>query len=109
MFGLTSRREPAARAPHLAVQLADWECNVTAIEISIVHPGTTEIAICARWRVEEFAGVLGSSFEAERRTLDAFTGGQAHQVALIARRDGAPAGTCPLVPSEIDPVHSVSP
>jgi GNAT superfamily N-acetyltransferase len=109
MFGLAPRREPDALAPHLAVQLANQECNVSGIEISVVHPGSPDIAICAQWRVAEFAAVLGSSVEAEQATLEAFTAEQAYQIALITRRDGVPAGTCLLVPSEIDPIHTVTP
>lgn len=46
---------------------------------------------------------------AERRSLELFTADQSHQVALIAKRDGVPVGTCLLVQSEIDPNHAVTP
>ena len=79
------------------------------IEIALIEPGSPDIAICARWRVAEFASVIGASFEDEQRTLTAFVAEPARQVALIAHRDGIPAGTCLLVPSEIDPMHALTP
>ena len=78
------------------------------IQISPVYPGSAEVAICAQWRIDAFS-MLGSSVEAERRSLEAFVADRTRQVALIARCDGALAGTCLLVPSEIDPLHDVSP
>lgn len=78
------------------------------IQTFVVSPGTPEVAICARWRAETFS-VLGSNIEAETRRLEAFVTDQKHQVALIAKLDGTPIGTCLLVPSEINPNHAVSP
>ena len=82
---------------------------MTNIAIHVIHPGSPEVATCARWRVEAFAGVLGPTFEDERRSLEAFVADQTQQVALFATRGGVPAGTCLLVPNEIDPKHAVSP
>ncbi len=82
---------------------------MAGIVISAVCPGTPEIAVCAQWRIEGFADVIGANVEAERKSLDGFTADRTNQVALIARRDGVPAGTCLLVPSEIEPLHSVTP
>ncbi|MDE2380204.1 GNAT family N-acetyltransferase [Bradyrhizobium sp.] len=81
---------------------------MTDIRTFIVHPGTPELAICARWRAEAFA-VLDAGFEQELRALESFAADQTHQVALIAKRGGEPVGTCLLVPSEIEPLHQVSP
>jgi predicted N-acetyltransferase YhbS len=53
--------------------------------------------------------MLEVSAEQERRSLETFTSDQRKQVALIAKRDGIPVGTCLLVPSEIDPNHSLTP
>lgn len=78
------------------------------IEISSLHPGSPEIATCARWRVDAFS-VLGASAEKERRSLETFTRDQEKQVALVAKVDGVLAGTCLLVPSEIASRHDVSP
>ncbi len=78
------------------------------IETFTVNPSTPELATCARWRAETFS-VLDTSFEQERRSLEEFASDQTHQVALIAKRDGVPVGTCLLVPSEIEPNHAVSP
>ncbi len=79
-----------------------------SIQTFVVNPGSPEVAICARWRAETFS-VLGSNIETETRRLEAFVTDQKHQVALIAKLDGTPIGTCLLVPSEIDPNHTVSP
>jgi GNAT superfamily N-acetyltransferase len=68
-----------------------------------------EIAICAQWRVDAFAGVIGANFDNELALLERFIADQQHQTALVATRDGNAAGTCLLVPSEIEPVHDVSP
>ena len=71
----------------------------------MVEPGTPELAICARWR----ATVLQASFEEELRSLELFASDQTHGVALVAKVDGEPIGTCLLVGSEIEPNHDVSP
>jgi len=82
--------------------------TVPDIETFIVNPGSPDVAICARWRAEGFS-VLETSVEAETKLLEAFVADQRHQVALIAKSDGVPLGTCLLVPSELDPNHAVSP
>lgn len=74
-----------------------------------LHPGMREIGLCARWRVEAFSGVIGASIDEEIASLERFVADQQHGVAIVAEHDGAAAGTCLLVPSEIEPVHSVSP
>jgi predicted N-acetyltransferase YhbS len=68
-----------------------------------------EIALCARWRVEAFSGVIGASIGDEIASLERLVADQRHQAAIVAERDGSAAGTCLLVPSEIEPVHDVSP
>ena len=80
---------------------------MTGIQTIVVEPGTPELAICARWRVTAFS-VLQASFEEELRSLELFTSDQAHGVALVAKLDGEPIGTCLLVGSEIEPNHDVS-
>jgi GNAT superfamily N-acetyltransferase len=75
----------------------------------IVQPGTPDVALCARWRIDAFSGVIGASFEDECRALNELAADQSQQVALIAFLDGEPAGTGMLVLSEIKPVHQVSP
>jgi len=82
---------------------------MTNIETFALTPSSPEIAVCARWRVAEFADVLETTIEDEERALRALASDHRQQVALIARYDGAPAGTCLLVTSEIDPCHAVSP
>lgn len=79
------------------------------IEIIVLQPSSPEIAICAQWRVQAFAEVLGTSVEAEHRLLQTFTSDRRGQVALVARSNGVPAGTCLLVQSELEPCHPVSP
>jgi predicted N-acetyltransferase YhbS len=81
---------------------------MNGIQTFIVNPGTPEVAVCARWRVEAFS-VLEGSVEQEQRSLETFAADQTRQVALIARRGTVPVGTCLLVPSEIEPNHQVSP
>ena len=78
---------------------------MTSIQTIVVEPGTPELAICARWR----ATVLQASFEEELRSLELFASDQTHGVALVAKVDGEPIGTCLLVGSEIEPNHDVSP
>ena len=67
-----------------------------------------ELAICARWRASAFS-VLKASFEQELRSLELFASDQSHGVALVAKADGEPVGTCLLAESEIEPNHDVSP
>ena len=81
---------------------------MTSIQTIVVEPGTPELAICARWRAAAFS-VLQASFEEELRSLELFTSDHAHGVALVAKLDGEPIGTCLLVGSEIEPNHDVSP
>ncbi|WP_407177475.1 GNAT family N-acetyltransferase [Bradyrhizobium sp. STM 3562] len=81
---------------------------MTDIQTFIIEPGTPELAICARWRVDAFS-VLKASFEDELRSLELFASDQSRGVGLIAKADGEPIGTCLLVESEIEPNHDVSP
>ena len=81
---------------------------MASIQTFIVEPGTPELAICARWRASAFS-VLQASFEEELRSLEQFVSDQARGVALVAKADGEPVGTCLLVESEIEPRHDVSP
>ncbi|WP_024512220.1 GNAT family N-acetyltransferase [Bradyrhizobium sp. ARR65] len=81
---------------------------MTGVQTFIIEPGTPELAICARWRVDAFS-VLKTSFENELRALELFASDQSHGVALVAKADGEPIGTCLLVESEIEPNHDVSP
>jgi GNAT superfamily N-acetyltransferase len=69
---------------------------------------TPELEICARWRANAFS-VLKASFEQELRSLELFTSDQSCGVALLAKADGEPIGTCLLVESEIEPNHDESP
>ena len=81
---------------------------MTSILTFVVEPGTRELAICAQWRANAFS-VLQASFEQELRSLELFASDQTNGVALVAKADGAPIGTCLLVESEIEPNHDVSP
>jgi GNAT superfamily N-acetyltransferase len=78
------------------------------IHTVVVNPGDREIALIARWRASAFS-VLDTNTEQERRSLESFVSDQRDQVALVAKLDGTPVGTCLLVRSEIDPLHAVSP
>jgi GNAT superfamily N-acetyltransferase len=78
------------------------------IQTFIVEPGTPELAVCARWRADAFS-VLDASFEQELRSLELFVSEPSRGVALVAKADGEPIGTCLLVESEIEPNHDVSP
>jgi GNAT superfamily N-acetyltransferase len=78
------------------------------IDIVTLTPGAPELAVCARWRAENFS-VLATDLAREKRSLDSFVADRSHQIALVAKRGDIAAGTCLLVPSEIEPVHSVSP
>jgi GNAT superfamily N-acetyltransferase len=81
---------------------------MTIVQTFIVEPRTPELATCARWRANAFS-VLEASFEQELRSLELFVSDQSHGVALVAKADGEPIGTCLLVKSEIEPAHDVSP
>ena len=81
---------------------------MTIVQTFIVEPRTPELAMCARWRANAFS-VLEASFEQELRSLELFASDQSHGVALVAKADGEPCGTCLLVESEIEPNHDVSP
>ena len=81
---------------------------MTSIKTFIVEPRAPELAICARWRASAFS-VLKASFEQELRSLELFASDQSHGVALVAKADGEPVGTCLLAESEIEPNHDVSP
>jgi GNAT superfamily N-acetyltransferase len=81
---------------------------MASIQTFIVEPSTPELAICARWRANAFS-VLEASFEQELTSLELFASDQSHGVALVAKADGEPIGTCLLVESEIEPNHDVSP
>jgi GNAT superfamily N-acetyltransferase len=74
-----------------------------------LRPGIPEIALCARWRIQAFSGVIGARLDDEIASLERFVADQREQTALMAERSGSLAGTCLLVPSEIEPVHNVSP
>lgn len=74
-----------------------------------LQPGMPEIVLCAQWRVEAFSGVIGASLDDEIASLERFVADNQHQVAIVAERGGATVGTCLLVPSEIEPMHNVSP
>ena len=81
---------------------------MTSIKTFIVEPRTPELAICASWRASAFS-VLKASFEQELRSLELFASDQSHGVALVAKADSEPVGTCLLTESEIEPNHDVSP
>jgi predicted N-acetyltransferase YhbS len=81
---------------------------MTDVQTFIVEPGTPELAICAKWRVDTFS-VLHASFEEELRSLALFASDQRHGVGLVAKAAGEPIGTCLLVEREIEPIHDVSP
>ena len=85
-----------------------------AVEISHMTPNSPEIRMNAGWRHDEWIGDYGFTRDETRDQLDAFvkacvadrTGPEA---ALIAKVDGALAGTCLLVREEIDARHDVTP
>ena len=81
---------------------------MTDIQTFVVEPGTPDVAICARWRVNAFA-VLKASFEEELKSLELFASDRSLGVALVAKTKDEPIGTCLLVESEIEPNHDVSP
>ncbi|MBR0838689.1 GNAT family N-acetyltransferase [Bradyrhizobium liaoningense] len=81
---------------------------MTNIQTFIVQPGTPELAICAHWRVDAFS-VLQASFEQELKSMELLASDQSRGVALVAKADDEPVGTCLLIESEIEPNHDVSP
>jgi GNAT superfamily N-acetyltransferase len=97
---LTGPRPLALIGPHVQ--------RMSIVQTFIVEPRTPELALCARWRANAFS-VLEASFEKELRSLELFASDQRHGVALIAKINGEPIGTCLLAESEIEPNHDVSP
>ncbi|MCK1712812.1 MULTISPECIES: GNAT family N-acetyltransferase [unclassified Bradyrhizobium] len=81
---------------------------MTNIQTFILEPGTPELAMCAHWRADAFS-VLQASFEQEMRSMELFASDQSRGIAVVAKADGEPVGTCLLVESEIEPNHDVSP
>jgi GNAT superfamily N-acetyltransferase len=79
------------------------------IQTVILRPGAPEIALCARWRIDAFGDVLEHSIVEEICALETLAANPAHQAILIATCGGVPAGTCLLVPEELEPCHPVSP
>lgn len=82
--------------------------GVAGIQTFTVKPHTAELAICARWRASAFS-TLEATAEQELASLERFAADPSQGVALIAKCDGEPIGTCLLVESEIEPNHDVSP
>ena len=68
---------------------------MSIVQTFVVEPQTPELALCARWRANAIS-VLEASFEMELRSLELFASDQRHGVALIAKIDGEPIGTCLL-------------
>ncbi|MCK1743476.1 GNAT family N-acetyltransferase [Bradyrhizobium sp. 139] len=81
---------------------------MTNIQTFILKSGAPELAMCAHWRADAFS-VLQASFEQEMRSMELFASDQSRGIALVAKADGEPVGTCLLVESEIEPNHDVSP
>ncbi len=79
------------------------------IAIGPIEPGSPDIAACARWRIEAFGGTLGRNVADEEASLASLVADPRAGVALVARIEGVLAGTCLLVPSEIDPLHQLTP
>jgi len=78
------------------------------IRTFIAEPGTIELAICARWRVNEFS-MIRASFEEELKSLQKFASDQSLGVLLLAKAGGEPIGACLLVESECEPSHDFAP
>ena len=85
------------------------EICVPSIEIFELEPSSPESTTCARWRVEAFSDVLEANAEEEERSLVEFVRNRAAGLALTARFNGVLAGTCLVVPKELEPCHPVSP
>jgi GNAT superfamily N-acetyltransferase len=77
--------------------------------IARLRPGTPEIAICARWRINAFSDVLGNSYEQEVARLNEFASVEQGQAGFVAYWGETPVGTCLLVPKEIEPCQPVTP
>lgn len=75
---------------------------MTSIQTFIVQPGTPELVICARWRANALS-VLQTSFEEELKALELFASDQTRGVALVAKTNDGPIGTCLLVRDRAGP------
>ncbi|MHC6153963.1 GNAT family N-acetyltransferase [Bradyrhizobium elkanii] len=78
------------------------------IRIFTAEPGTIELVIYARLRVNAFS-IHRTSFEEELRSLQQFVSDQSLGVLLVAKDDSEPIGTCLMVESEFEPNHDVAP
>jgi GNAT superfamily N-acetyltransferase len=83
--------------------------QTSLISISRLRPDTPEIAICARWRIDAFSDVLGTSHEQEVARLNAFASVPKGEAGFVAYWGEATAGTCLLAQKEIEPCHPLSP
>jgi hypothetical protein len=79
------------------------------IRAFFLHPASSEIAIWAQWQIEAFSDELEPSLQGEISSLEHLASGRAGQAVLLAACDGAPAGTCLLARSALEPCRSVSP
>jgi GNAT superfamily N-acetyltransferase len=79
------------------------------ISISRLFPGTPEVTLCASWRIAAFSEVLGNSVEEESKRLNELASDSQGQAGFVAYWGETPAGTCLLIPKEIEPCHPVTP
>ena len=93
----------------LDVRTIEKKGHGSLISISRLRPDTPEIAICARWRIDAFSEVLGTSHEKEVARLNAFASVPKGEAGFVAYWGETPAGTCLLARKEIEPCHPLSP
>lgn len=82
--------------------------------ISRLTPNSPEIGLVADWRHDQWFRDEGftraQTHDQLRQFVEAVADGDGgHEIALVARLDGVPAGTCLLVREEINPHHDVTP
>jgi GNAT superfamily N-acetyltransferase len=79
------------------------------VHIFPLTPVSPELALCAQWRIDAFGDVLAANLQDEISSLEHVAAHQVEQTVLFATCDGAPAGTCLLVPKELEPCHAMLP
>ena len=77
--------------------------------VARLRSDTPEIAICAGWRIGAFSDVLGDNLEAESARLNELACISQGQAGFVVYWGEMPAGTCLVVPKEIEPCHPVTP
>ena len=79
------------------------------VTVAPLSSDAAEIDTIARWRYDAFLQSYGLTLDDSRAQLLRLVDPPPGEAALVARRDGKPAGVCMLVRDELDAPHDLSP